>query len=89
VLKKREKRKIAKQPFTIEAFITGQKEIADITILPGAIAPALKKIIMKGFSNIQFNKPNAPDHIERIRYNYFKGEKVTITSNELLNSSHQ
>jgi hypothetical protein len=85
VINKREKKKIGRLSFTVQAFITAQKEIADITILPEAIAPALKKIIMKGFLNIQFNKPNAPYHINRIKYSYFKGEKITIRSSELFN----
>jgi len=85
VLEKREKRKIAKQPFTVQAFITARKEVVDITVLPASIEPRLKEMIIRAFTNIQFNKLSMPSHISWIKYPYFKGEKITIQSSELFN----
>jgi hypothetical protein len=85
VLSRRERRKIKKVNFTVQAFLTADKQISDIAILPDSIDINLKAIITKGFQHIDFWKQYLPNnHVTDIRKNNFSGDKITMTSKELI-----
>lgn len=84
VLKRKEKKKIAKLHFTIEAFLTKYKEVSDINIFPDTLDTESKSLIIKGFNNIKFwKKQKLPIWLDQINTSYFSGDKITIRKEEL------